>query len=260
MTSAKKIAGGLLVGAFLFGAALAPLGPVKQAQAGPLQDLLEAIQERAPQASKNIIIALLDAVDNFLGNADNRIEGRRRWSAEQKAELSAKVDEGQVWSAQLRADVEAVDMESEEALAEYKALYDEGKAFWDVYRIELKQMWAEVLVANGEVILERSLAIRDKMEEIATKLEDSETPVDVTALTALIRDLSSEIEESEGLLADAVDHVDAMSSTTGAEALEHYFKGRIALEEANLNLLVDGRSILEDIVEEIQSLFEEASL
>lgn len=259
MTKLQKTIGVFLVFAFLLGVSFTPFMRIQSAKAGVLQDLLDAIQEKAPEASKNIILTLLDTIDKFLNDANTRVDVRRGWSDTQKSTAHDKINEGLAWSAEVRAKVEAVDMSSDTALTEYKTIYEEAKAKWDVYRVELKRVWADILIENGQKILDSSKLIRDRMEKIATKLEETNSTIDTSHLSNLIQQLSAEIEQSEEYFAVAVEEVDLLANTTGTEAIKHYLDGRTALLQANLNLLTDGRALLEDIILEIQRLFQEVT-
>jgi hypothetical protein len=227
------------------------------AQAGVLEDLANKLKnalEEVPSTSQQVLIKMLDGIDVFLNASKVQVGAKLLWTADQRTKANAKLDEGLKKTADLRTKANAVDLTSANALADLKAIYDEGKTWWSAYQIELKTTWAEILIENGNRTIAAADAVEGKINAIADTLKEGQI-VDTSTLKSLITQLSAEIEESKQNIVIATSYVEKMkASTKVVEAGKYYVSARLEVSKANTNLLGDGSNVVNQIMTEIQRL------
>ncbi len=230
------------------------------AQAGALEDLANKLKnalEEVPSTSQQVLLKMLDGIDVFLKASKVQVGAKLIWTADQRSKANAKLDEGLSNTADLRTKVNAVDLTSANALADLKALYDEGKTWWSKYQMELKIVWADILIENGNKTIAAANAIEEKLNVIAEQFKEGQI-VDTSTLKSLITQLSAEIDESKKNMETAVSYVEKMKTSTKAKEVgKYYIDARLEVSKASTNLLGDGRKVVNQIMTEIKRLGEE---
>lgn len=232
----------------------------KTARAGALEDSLNTLLnalKNAPDASQKILLELLGGIETFLKTSKTQVSAKLIWTADQKNKANAKLDEGLTKVADFRTRTNAVDLDSANALSELKSIYNEGKTWWSGYQNELKVVWADILIENGNKTIAAAEAIEEKMNTIADSLKEDQI-VDTTTLKSLVNQLSTEIDESKKNIELATEYAEKLKNASKPKDVAKYYADmRLEVSKATTNLLGDGRKVVNEILTEVQKLVQE---